>query len=90
MKYVCDVCGWVYDESEGYLEGGILPGTKISNVLCVQSVRICSAQRNKVKRCSENCTAFLCDDITEVHVHFGYTKAINKEKERAHYGSYEY
>ena len=28
MKYVCSVCGWVYDESEGYLDGGILPGTK--------------------------------------------------------------
>ncbi len=28
MKYVCSVCGWVYDESEGYLDGGILPGTR--------------------------------------------------------------
>ena len=28
MKYVCDVCGWVYDEDEGYPEGGIAPGTK--------------------------------------------------------------
>ena len=25
MKYVCDVCGWEYDESEGYPEGGIAP-----------------------------------------------------------------
>ena len=23
MKYVCDVCGWEYDEEEGYPEGGI-------------------------------------------------------------------
>ena len=28
MKYVCDVCGWVYEENKGYLDGGILPGTK--------------------------------------------------------------
>lgn len=28
MKYVCNVCGWVYDEEEGYPEGGIAPGTK--------------------------------------------------------------
>ena len=28
MKYICDVCGWIYDEKEGYLDGGILPGTK--------------------------------------------------------------
>ncbi len=27
-KYVCGVCGWVYDEAEGYPEGGIAPGTK--------------------------------------------------------------
>ncbi len=28
MKYVCDVCGWEYDEEQGYPEGGIEPGTK--------------------------------------------------------------
>ena len=28
MKYVCDVCGWEYDEEEGQPEGGIAPGTK--------------------------------------------------------------
>lgn len=27
MKYVCDVCGWVYDPEKGYPEGGIDPGT---------------------------------------------------------------
>lgn len=27
MKYVCDLCGWVYDEKEGYPEGGIAPET---------------------------------------------------------------
>ena len=32
MKYVCDVCGWVYDEEEGYPEGGIAPGTKWEDV----------------------------------------------------------
>lgn len=28
MKYICDVCGWVYDENEGCPEAGIAPGTK--------------------------------------------------------------
>ncbi len=28
MKYVCDACGYVYDESEGDPENGIAPGTK--------------------------------------------------------------
>lgn len=28
MKYVCDVCGWVYDEAVGDPDNGIAPGTK--------------------------------------------------------------
>ena len=28
MNYVCDVCSWVYEESEGVPEEGIEPGTK--------------------------------------------------------------
>ena len=28
MKYVCDVCGWEYDEEKGYPEGGIAPDRK--------------------------------------------------------------
>lgn len=31
-KYVCDVCGWEYDEEKGYPEGGIAPGTKWEDV----------------------------------------------------------
>ncbi len=27
-KYVCIVCGWEYDEAEGYADGGYDPGTK--------------------------------------------------------------
>ena len=27
-KYVCDVCGWTYDEQEGAPDLGIAPGTK--------------------------------------------------------------
>ena len=32
MKYVCDVCGWVYDEAEGLPEAGIAPGTKFADL----------------------------------------------------------
>ena len=31
-KYVCDVCGWEYDEEQGYPEGGIEPGTKFEDL----------------------------------------------------------
>ena len=32
MKYVCDVCGWEYDEELGYPEGGSAPGTAWADV----------------------------------------------------------
>ncbi|WP_418809535.1 rubredoxin [Ruthenibacterium lactatiformans] len=31
-KYVCSVCGWEYDDSAGYPEGGIAPSTPWSEV----------------------------------------------------------
>ncbi len=27
MKYVCDICGWTYDEAEGLPDSGIAAGT---------------------------------------------------------------
>ncbi len=30
MKYVCEVCGWEYDEEKGDAELGIEPGTNFS------------------------------------------------------------
>ncbi len=32
MKYVCDVCGYVYDEQLGEPENGIAPGTKFEDL----------------------------------------------------------
>ena len=32
MKYVCDICGWIYDEAAGLPEQGIEPGTKWSEI----------------------------------------------------------
>ncbi len=31
-KYVCNICGWVYDEAEGYAEQDIAPGTKFEDL----------------------------------------------------------
>ena len=31
-KYVCDVCGWEYDEAGGDAEHGIAPGTKFADL----------------------------------------------------------
>ena len=30
--YVCDICGWEYNEELGYPEGGIAPGTAFENL----------------------------------------------------------
>ena len=32
MKYMCDVCGWIYDEEKGDVEHGIAPGTKFDDL----------------------------------------------------------
>ena len=32
MKYVCDACGWVYDEEIGAEDLGIKPGTKFEDL----------------------------------------------------------
>ncbi len=31
-QYVCDVCGWIYNEAEGDPENGIAPGTKFEDL----------------------------------------------------------
>lgn len=32
MNYICDVCGYIYDEENGDPENGIAPGTKWEDV----------------------------------------------------------
>ena len=31
-KYICVICGFIYDEQEGHEEDGIAPGTKWADV----------------------------------------------------------
>ena len=32
VKYVCEICGWEYDEAEGCPEKEIAPGTKFEDI----------------------------------------------------------
>ena len=32
MKYVCDICGWTYDQEAGVPELGIAPGTEFGDL----------------------------------------------------------
>ena len=31
-KYLCAVCGWIYDEEKGSIEDGIAPGTRWEDI----------------------------------------------------------
>lgn len=31
-KYVCDICGWVYDPAVGYPPSGVEKGTEFANL----------------------------------------------------------
>ncbi|MFR2943076.1 MAG: rubredoxin [Christensenellales bacterium] len=47
MKYVCDVCGWEYDEEMGYPEGGIAPGTKWEDIPDDFECPLCSVGKDR-------------------------------------------
>ena len=47
MKYVCNVCGWEYDEEKGYPEGGIAPGTKGEDVPADFECPLCSVGKDQ-------------------------------------------
>ena len=32
MKFICTVCGWEYDESDGFAESGAAPGTRFEDL----------------------------------------------------------
>ncbi len=46
-KYVCDVCGWVYDEAEGYADGGIAAGTKWEDLPEDFECPLCGASKDQ-------------------------------------------
>ena len=46
-KYVCVPCGWVYDEAEGYEEGGIAPGTKWEDLPADWVCPLCGAGKDE-------------------------------------------
>ena len=47
MKYMCDVCGWVYDEEVGDIENGIAPGTKFEDLPLDFTCPLCGVGKDK-------------------------------------------
>lgn len=53
MKYVCDLCGWEYDEDAGYLEGGIAPETPWDEVPEDFECPVCCVGKDQFSEVSE-------------------------------------
>lgn len=47
MKYICDVCGYVYDEEAGDPDNGIEPGTKWEALPEDWACPICGAEKDQ-------------------------------------------
>lgn len=45
-KYICDVCGWIYDEAIGDPDNGIEPGTKFEDLPDDFECPLCSVSKD--------------------------------------------
>ena len=44
-KYVCTICGYIYDEEKGDPDGGIAPGTKFEDIPDDWVCPVCGASK---------------------------------------------
>ena len=47
MRYVCQVCGYVYDEDEGDPDNGVAPGTKWEDVPDSYACPLCGVGKDQ-------------------------------------------
>ena len=47
MKYVCSICGYVYDEAAGDPDNGIAPGTKFADLPDDDVCPLCGAGKDQ-------------------------------------------
>lgn len=47
MKYICNLCGYVYDEESGDPDNGIAPGTKWEDVPADWVCPLCGAGKEE-------------------------------------------
>ena len=53
-KYMCLICGWIYDEAAGAPDEGIAPGTKWEDVPPNWTCPECGARARKISRWSSS------------------------------------
>ena len=56
-KYICDVCGWIYDPEVGDPEGGIAPGTAFEDIPDDWNLASSSRMISSVSSCIGDCIA---------------------------------
>lgn len=49
-RYVCSVCGYVYDPAEGDPEGGIEPGTRFEDLPDDWTCPVCGAEKDQFQK----------------------------------------
>jgi rubredoxin len=49
-RYVCSVCGYVYDPAEGDPDSGIEPGTKFEDLPDDWSCPVCGAEKDQFEK----------------------------------------
>lgn len=46
-KYICKICGWIYDEAQGDPDNGIVPGTKFEDLPADYICPMCGAGKDE-------------------------------------------
>ena len=46
-KYICKMCGWIYDEAQGDPDNGIAPGTKFEDLPADYICPMCGAGKDE-------------------------------------------
>jgi rubredoxin len=49
-KYVCQVCGWIYDPAVGDPDGGIKPGTPFESIPDDWVCPMCGAEKSQFEK----------------------------------------
>ena len=48
-RFVCSVCGYIYDPAKGDPDGGIAPGTRFEDLPADWSCPVCGADKDSFK-----------------------------------------
>ena len=62
MKYICDICGYVYDEELGDPENGIEPGTEFDELPEDFECPLCGVDKDNFSELEEENDEYEADD----------------------------